>query len=119
MMDAFARLLDGVQLLVREHLALARVELKSEARSFAQRLFPAAVAVPFLLSGWLLLMLGLAVALPLPRWAALAIVAAANLAAGAALAGVAWHRFSAAGPGLPAARANDQAVAAAGLAPHR
>ena len=119
MLDAFARLLDAVQLLVREHLALARVELKTEARSLAHRLSPAAVGVPLLLSGWLLLMLGVAVALPLPPWAALGLVAIANLAAGGALTRSALRRMSAAGAGLPAAPADDQALADAGAAPHR
>jgi hypothetical protein len=110
MMDAFARLLDAVQVLVREHVALARVELKREVRGLARGLSPAAIGVPLLLSGWILLMGAVALALPLPAWAAFGIVAAANLAAGAALTRAAVRRVPAGGSELPAPRADAVAV---------
>jgi hypothetical protein len=115
MMDAFARLLDAVQVLVREHLALARVELKREVRGLMRNLSPAAIGVPLLLSGWILLMGAVALALPLPAWAAFGIVAAANLAAGGALTQVAVRR--AFGGEQPVSPANEQAVAVPRPAP--
>lgn len=117
-MDAFVRLLEAVQVLVREHLALARVELKREVRGFAFKLSPAAFGVPLLFAGWILMMSAVALALPLPAWAALAIVACANLAAGAALTQAAVRRV-AGDRGPPAVPANEQAVAAANPAPQR
>jgi Putative Actinobacterial Holin-X, holin superfamily III len=119
MLDAFARLLDAVQVLVRENLALARSELKREVRGLARGLSPAAIGVPLLLSGWILLMGAVALSLPLPAWAAFGIVATANLAAGAALTQVALRRVPGGGPALPAAPANEHAVAVHGSAPQR
>jgi hypothetical protein len=117
MMDAFARLLDAVQVLVREHLALARVELKREVRGLMRNLSPAAIGVPLLLSGWILLMGAVALALPLPAWAAFGIVAAANLAAGGTLTQVAVRRAFGGGAEQPVSPANEQAVAVPRPAP--
>lgn len=83
--DAVGRLLDAVQLLVREHLELARAEMKQDARALGRNLALAALGVPALLAGWILAMAAVALALPLPRWAAFALVAAGNLGLGAAL----------------------------------
>lgn len=85
--DAFGRLLDGLQTLMREHVALARAEIKDEARSMARDALVSAAGVPALLAGYLLLMfaIGYLLALWLPQWAAFAIVAVANLIAGSAL----------------------------------
>ena len=85
--DAFQRLLDGLQTLVREHLALARAEAKEDLRSMARDLLVGAAGVPALATGYLLLMLavGFLLAQWLLPWAAFGVVALVNLAAGAAL----------------------------------
>ncbi len=85
--DAFQRLIEGLQAFIREHLALARAEAKDELRALARDLVVAAAGLPFLLVGYLLLMLatGFALALLLPHWAAFGIVAAVNLGTGAVL----------------------------------
>jgi uncharacterized membrane protein YqjE len=101
LMDALARLIDGVQLLVREHLQLARVEVKHDLRALARNLAPALLGAPVLLSGWLLLMMAVAFALPLPAWAACGIVALANLALGAALVRAGLQRLVESPPVLP------------------
>jgi uncharacterized membrane protein YqjE len=91
--DAFARLLDGLQTLMKEHLALARAEAKDELRSLVRDLAVSAAGVPLLLTGYILLMmaLGLLLAFAVPQWLAFAIVAAANLALGGLLTFV-WGR---------------------------
>lgn len=85
--DALQRLLDGLQTLIREHLALARVEAKEDLRAMGRDLLVSAAGLPALFAGYLLLMiaLGYLLAVWLPAWAAFAIVAAVNLGAGAAL----------------------------------
>src|SRR5438105_6894219 len=85
--DAFQRLIDGLQTLIREHLALARAELKEDVRSVGRDAVVGAAGVPALLAGYLLLMIALAylLAIWLPLWAAFGIVAAVNLGAGGAL----------------------------------
>jgi uncharacterized membrane protein YqjE len=85
--DALQRILDGLQTLVREHLALARAEAKEDLRRMGKDLVLGAAGVPALLVGYLLLMMALAylLALWLPVWAGFAVVAAVNLAAGAVL----------------------------------
>ena len=85
--DAFQRLIEGLQTFIHEHLALVRAEAKDELRSLARDIAVAASGVPFLLAGYLLLMIaaGYALSLVLPSWAAFAIVAAVNLAAGGVL----------------------------------
>lgn len=91
--DAFARLLDGLQTLMKEHLALARAEAKEELRSFARDLAVSAAGVPLLLTGYILLMmaLGFLLAVAVPQWLAFAIVAVVNLALGGLLT-FAWAR---------------------------
>jgi uncharacterized membrane protein YqjE len=85
--DALHRLLDGLQTLIREHLALARVELKQDLRTMGKDLATGAAGVPALGAGFLLLMFALASLLSiwLPAWAAFGIVAVVNLAIGAAI----------------------------------
>jgi uncharacterized membrane protein YqjE len=85
--DALGRLIEGVQTLFREHLALAKVELKDEVRRTGRSILLSGAGLPPLLVGYVLLMI--AIALLLGRvvvdWAAFGIVALANLAGGAAL----------------------------------
>src|ERR1700738_1453137 len=83
--DAVGRVLDAVQLLAKEHLELARVEIKRDLRAMGRDLAVAALGLPVLLTGWILGMVAVAVALPLPRWASFGAVALINLAGGAAL----------------------------------
>ena len=102
--DAFQRLIEGLQTFIREHLALARAEAKDELRTLLRDLAVAAAGVPFLLVGYLLLMIaaGFALALVLPSWAAFGIVAAVNLAAGGALTFVLGGRVARKRLALPA-----------------
>jgi uncharacterized membrane protein YqjE len=85
--DALNRLIDGFQTLVREHLALAKVELKEDLKRMGRSLVLSAAGVPALLAGYLLLNVAIAllVATVIASWAAFGIVALANLGAGAAL----------------------------------
>ncbi|HZR11606.1 MAG TPA: phage holin family protein [Myxococcales bacterium] len=85
--DALQQLLDGLQTFIREHLALARVEVKEDLRGLARDLAVGAAGVPALAAGYLLSMIaiGYLLAIWLPQWAAFAIVAAANLGAGGLL----------------------------------
>lgn len=85
--DALQQLLDGLQTFIREHLALARVEMKEDLRGLGRDLAVGAAGVPALAAGYLLSMiaLGYLLAVWLPQWAAFAIVAVVNLAAGGLL----------------------------------
>src|SRR5947208_15852778 len=85
--DALQRLLDGLQTFIREHLALARVEMKQDLRAMGKDLAVGAAGVPALGAGYLLLMVALALLLSrwLPSWAAFGIVAVANLVTGGIL----------------------------------
>src|SRR3989441_12511130 len=85
--DVLHRLLDGLQTLIREHLALARVELKQDLRTMGRDLATGAAGLPPLAAGFLLLMFAIASLLSLwiPAWAAFGIVALVNLAAGGAI----------------------------------
>jgi hypothetical protein len=85
--DALQRLLDGLQTLIREHLALARAEIKDDVRSMARDGAVGAAGVPALAAGYLLLMIAIAYLLAgwLPIWAAFGIVALVNLGVGAAM----------------------------------
>jgi uncharacterized membrane protein YqjE len=85
--DALARLLDGVQTLFREHLALAKIEVKEDLRRAGRDVLLTAAGLPPLLVGYVLLMVALALLLAqaIPAWVAFAIVAVVNLAAGGAL----------------------------------
>ncbi|MCA1827447.1 MAG: phage holin family protein [Myxococcales bacterium] len=57
--DALQRLIDGLQTLIREHLALARAELKDDARTMGRDLLVGAAGVPALAAGYLLLMMAI------------------------------------------------------------
>ncbi len=85
--DALQRLLDGLQTLIREHLALARFELKEDVRNMGRDLLVGASGVPALAAGYLLSMMafGYLLAIWLPAWAAFGIVALVNLGAGSFL----------------------------------
>jgi len=85
--DALHRLLDGLQTFIREHLALARVELKQDLRTMGRDLATGAAGLPALATGYLLFMFALAslISLWLPAWAAFGLVALLNLAAGGAI----------------------------------
>jgi uncharacterized membrane protein YqjE len=85
--DALNRLIDGFQTLVREHLALAKVELKEDLRRMGRSLLLSAAGVPALLAGYLLLNVAVALLLAtaMASWAAFGIVALVNLVAGVAL----------------------------------
>jgi uncharacterized membrane protein YqjE len=92
--DALQQLLDGLQTFIREHLALARVEMKEDLRGLGRDLAMGAAGAPALAAGYLLLMIAFAylLAIWLPNWAAFAIVAAVNLGAGALLTGSGMRR---------------------------
>ncbi len=85
--DALQRLIDGVQTLIREHMALARAEIKEDLRGMGRDVLVGASGVPALAAGYLILMIaiGFLLALWLPNWAAFGIVALGNLGAGGAL----------------------------------
>src|SRR2546425_8497071 len=85
--DAVHRLRDGLQTLIREHLALARVELKQDLRTMGRDLATGAAGLPPLAAGFLLLMFAIASLLSLwiPAWAAFGVVALVDLAAGGAI----------------------------------
>ncbi len=57
--DALQRLLDGLQTLIREHLALARVEAKEDLRAMGRDLLVSAAGIPALFAGYLLLMVAI------------------------------------------------------------
>jgi uncharacterized membrane protein YqjE len=85
--DAFQRLIDGLQTLVREHMALAREELKEDVRGLGREVLASAAGVPALAAGYLLMMMavGYLLTIWLPAWAAFGIVGAVNLGVGAAI----------------------------------
>jgi len=85
--NALKGLLDGLQMFIREHLALARAEIKADLRAVGRDLAYGAAGVPALVAGYLLLMfaLGYLLSLWLQQWAAFGIVALVNLAAGGIL----------------------------------
>lgn len=86
-LDALQRLIDGLQTLLREHIALVRAEVKEDLRNTGRELLVGAAGVPALAAGYLLLTIALAflLAVWIPQWAAFGIVALANLGAGAIL----------------------------------
>src|ERR1700682_6489526 len=85
--DALQRLLDGLQMFIREHLALARSEMKADLRAMGRDLAVVAAGLPILAAGYLLLMVaaGFLLALWMPTWASFGVVALANLGAGGAV----------------------------------
>ena len=86
--DSFQRLVDGMQSLFREHLALARLELREDVKAIVKDAALSAAGVPLLFVGYVLLMaaFGFLLARVVPDWAAFGIVALVNIGAGAALA---------------------------------
>ncbi len=82
--EALQRLVDGLQTLMREHVALARAEFKEDLRDTGRDLLVSAAGVPALAAGYLLLMVAAAflLALWIPQWAAFGIIALVNLGAG-------------------------------------
>jgi uncharacterized membrane protein YqjE len=87
--DALRRAADALVRLVKEHLELARVELRKDLRRAGRDAVFALAGVPLVLVGWALLMVALALAIAPWVGAAggFAIVAVLNLAAGG---GVMW-----------------------------
>jgi uncharacterized membrane protein YqjE len=85
--DALNRLIDGFQTLVREHLSLAKVELKEDLKRMGRSLILSSAGIPALVTGYLLLNVAIALLLAtvIASWAAFGIVALVNLGAGAAL----------------------------------
>src|SRR3954454_3698644 len=85
--DALNRLIDGFQTLMREHLALAKIELKEDVNRMARSLVLSAAGVPALIAGYMLLHIAIALLLAtvIASWAAFGIVALVNLGAGSAL----------------------------------
>ena len=89
------RLADAISRLVRDHLELAKAELREEMKSYAVDAALGATALPFLFAALLLLDFALAFALsgPLGLPLACALVGLLNLAIGGAFAGVAAARI--------------------------
>jgi uncharacterized membrane protein YqjE len=85
--DALNRLVDGFQTLVREHLALAEIELKEDLNRMARSLILSTAGVPALVAGYMLLNIAIALLLAtvMANWVAFGIVALVNLGAGSAL----------------------------------
>jgi uncharacterized membrane protein YqjE len=85
--DALNRLIDGFQTLVREHLALAKIELKEDVNRMARSLVLSAAGVPALIAGYMLLNIAIALLLAtvMASWVAFGIVALVNLGGGSAL----------------------------------
>jgi hypothetical protein len=86
--DALQSLVDGVETLVHQHLALARVELTGELRALGREAAAGAAGLLQVAAGYLLLMAALSLGLSawIPGWAAFGLVALVNLTAGGALA---------------------------------
>lgn len=97
------RLTDALSRLVRDHLELARTELREEARAWTRDAALGAAGIPFLLAALLLLNVALAVALSTAIGTAwgFAAVGLANLAVGIGLAAAAAGRLRARGTPLP------------------
>jgi uncharacterized membrane protein YqjE len=95
--DAFQRLLDGLQTLMREHVALARAEMKEDVRGMGREAIVSAAGLPGLLAGYLLLMFAIAYLLSrwMPQWAAFGVVAVINLIVGAAMTGSGARKLAA------------------------
>ncbi len=94
--EAFGRLTDGIQRLIRDHLALVRTELRQDLKAAGRDVALALLGVPSLLLGYALLMVAIAfVLVPFTGNAgAFAIVGAVNLLAGGVLAWVFGRRLA-------------------------
>lgn len=82
--EALSDLSEGLNSLIRNQFLLARVELKQEFKSLVRDTIMQMAGVPFVLIGYLFLMLAAvaAIALALPIWASLLIVAGVHVLAG-------------------------------------
>ena len=88
--ESLKRVTEGFSRLVREHLALARTELKQDLRAATRDVALALVGVPLLFLGYSLMMVALALLLA-DEWGgvgAFAIVGGVNFLAGAVLAAI-------------------------------
>ncbi len=110
---ALTRLTDGLSRLVADHLALARAELKADARAFGQGAVRVAVFVPLLLLGYGFLCAALAAGLAnlMPLWLSLLLVGLLNIAVGALGAYLAANGLKTRTPRLPQAMAQAQVSA--------
>ena len=117
---------DGLSRLVSDHLALARAELREDARAFGQGVVKVAVFVPLLLLGYGFLCAALAAGLAsvMPMWLSLLLVGILNIAVGAIGAYTAANALKTRTPKLPDALGEAQvsarvlAQAAKTQAPH-
>jgi uncharacterized membrane protein YqjE len=82
--DLVAKLVDGLGLLIAQHVALARIELGEEARSVSRALGTLALFTPLLVVGYAMLCFGVAFALgpALSMPGAVLLVGAINLLVG-------------------------------------
>lgn len=85
--EPFQRLIDGLQTLMRAHLALARLELREDLQRVGRDLAGSAAGLPLAFVGYALLMVALSLLLAqwLPSWAAFGVIALVNLGPGLAL----------------------------------
>lgn len=94
--QAFGRITDGISRLVSDHLALARVELREDAKTLGLQVAKIAIFVPAVLVGYGLLCV--AIALALRPWVgdvgAFAIVGGVNFVGGALGAYLAANKLS-------------------------
>jgi uncharacterized membrane protein YqjE len=94
--ESLRRLTEGVSRLVRDHLELAREELRTDLRKAGRDAAIVAAAIPGLFVGYVMLMVALALWIGGATgngWG-FAIVGAANLAIGGAAAGIAASRLA-------------------------
>jgi uncharacterized membrane protein YqjE len=82
--DLVARLVDGLGLLIAQHVALARIELGEEARSVSRTLGTLALFTPLVVVGYAMLCFGVAFAISplLSVPGAVLLVGGVNLVAG-------------------------------------
>lgn len=90
-----ARMADGLGRLLSQHVALAKLELSEDARAVGTEVAKVTVFLPFVLTGYLLLMAALGIALA--QWlgvaGGLALVGGVNLVGGGAAAALALSRL--------------------------
>lgn len=94
--EAFRRLTDGIQRLIRDHLALVRSEMKQDLKAAGRDVALALLGLPSLFLGYAFLMVAAAflLARSLGEPAAFAIVGAVNLLAGGLLAFIFGRRLA-------------------------
>ncbi|MGC4113511.1 MAG: phage holin family protein [Myxococcales bacterium] len=93
--EAVSGLSQGMNALVRGHLALARVEVVRDLKALGKDTSLEMAGVPMLLASYLLLWIGIgyALALAIPTWASFLICSAANLLVGLALMAYGYARM--------------------------